>query len=278
MNIDIETPARHAVHRDAGFPADPLPTLSTGDIEALAHAINTTGFAVLHDVIPASLLDDARAYVDDELQRRNREYFDLSGAEWIMDSPLAALSKSPALRRVLAGLYRHEMTAPPPEPRIATSIRVLSGGTGAKHAWLFHYDSYVVTALIPLQIPDGHGELPGDLVMYPNLRGVRRWPMLNIVEKLIVESPLACRLWKRNVVQQAMSARTVRMQPGNIYFFWGMRSLHANQPCLPTSVRCTALFHFGDPHAGSLFKRLSARHHRARLRRLSRTALKKAIA
>jgi hypothetical protein len=274
MNIDVATPERHAAHLDAGFISDPLPTLSAADIETLAHAIDTTGFAVLHNVIPASLLDDARAYVDGELQRRNREYFGMSGPEWIMDSPLAALSMSPALQHVLAGLYRHEMNAPPPETRIATSLRVLSGGTGAKHSWLFHYDSYVVTALIPLQIPGGHGELPGDLVMYPNLRGVRRWPMLNIIEKLIVESPLACRLWKRNVVQQAMSARTVRMRPGNIYFFWGMRSLHANQPCLPTSVRCTALFHFGDPHAGSLFKRLSARHHRARLRRLSRAALK----
>ena len=30
----------------------------------------------------------------------------------------------------------------------------------------------------------------------------------------------------------------------------------------------------GDPHAGSLFKRLSARHHQARLRRLSRAEAK----
>ena len=106
------------------------------------------------------------------------------------------------------------------------------------------------------------------------MRRVRRRPVLDIVEKLLVESPLACRLWKRSAVQQAMPARTMHTRPGNIYFFLGMRSLHANQPCLPTSVRCTALFHFGDPHASSLFKRLSARHHQARLRRLSRAQAK----
>jgi hypothetical protein len=274
MNIDEAPPARHAAHLDAGLSADPLPSLSASDINALAHAMDTTGFAVLHDVITAPLIESMRVYIDGELKRRNDEYLGLAGPDWILDSPLAALSTSGALHTMLAGLYRHEMKQGPAESRIATSIRVLSGGAGAKHSWLFHYDSYVVTALIPLQIPDGQGELSGDLVMYPNLRGVRRRPMFNIVEKLVVESPLACRLWKRSAVQRAMSARTVRMRPGNIYFFWGMRSLHANQPCLPTSVRCTALFHFGDPHAGSLFKRLSARHHQARLRRLSRAAIK----
>jgi hypothetical protein len=270
MNIDVSTPARKTAHPGAGLTADPLPNLSDADIDALAHAMDTTGFAVLHDVIEAPMLENMRVYVDGELKRRQVEYLGLAGPEWIQDSPLAAFPASASLHAALAGLYRRAMKSAPAESRIATSIRVLSGGTGAKHSWLFHYDSYVVTALIPLQIPDGRGELPGDLVMYPNLRRVRRWPVLNILEKLVVESPLACRLWKRGAVQNAMSARTVHMRPGNMYFFWGMRSLHANQPCLPTSVRCTALFHFGDPHARSLLKRLSARHHQARLRRLSR--------
>jgi len=274
MNIDVTTPVRHAAHPGAGFTADPLASLSDSDLDALAQAMDTTGFAVLHDVIEAPLLESMRVYIDGELKRRNVEYLGLAGPEWIQDSPLAASPKSASLQTMLTGLYRRAMKEAPAESRIATSIRVLSGGTGAKHSWLFHYDSYVVTALIPLQIPDGRGELPGDLVMYPNLRRVRRRPMFNIVEKLVVESPLACRFWKRGAVQRAMSAHTVHMRPGNIYFFWGMRSLHANQPCLPTSVRCTALFHFGDPHAGSLFKRLSARHHQARLRRLSRAEAK----
>jgi hypothetical protein len=274
MNIDVTTPSRRVAHPGAGFTADPLPGLSDADIDALAHAMDTSGFAVLHDVVGAQVLDSMREYVDSELTRRNAEYLGLAGPEWIQDSPLAAFPTSASLQSALKGLYRRAMKEAPAESRIATSIRVLSGGTGAKHSWLFHYDSYVVTALIPLQIPDGRGELPGDLVMYPNLRRVRRRPIFNILEKLVIESPLACGLWKRNAVRRAMSARTMHMRPGNIYFFWGMRSLHANEPCLPTSVRCTALFHFGDPHAGSLLKRLSARHHQARLRRLSRVDAK----
>lgn len=274
MNVDVTTPSRRAAHPGAGFTADPLPGLSDADIDALAHAMDTSGFAVLHDVVGAQVLDSMREYVDSELTRRNAEYLGLAGPEWIQDSPLAAFPSSASLQSTLKGLYRRAMKEAPAESRIATSIRVLSGGTGAKHSWLFHYDSYVVTALIPLQIPDGRGELPGDLVMYPNLRRVRRRPIFNILEKLVIESPLACRLWKRSAVRRAMSARTMHMRPGNIYFFWGMRSLHANEPCLPTSVRCTALFHFGDPHAGSLLKRLSARHHQARLRRLSRAVAK----
>jgi hypothetical protein len=43
----------------------------------------------------------------------------------------------------------------------------------------------------------------------------------------------------------------IKMVPGNIYFFWGYRSIHANEACDPTKVRATALFHFANPHAGS---------------------------
>jgi len=57
---------------------------------------------------------------------------------------------------------------------------------------------------------------------------------------------------------------------GDLYFFWGMRSLHANQACAPSSVRCTVLLHFGDPHENSVFKGLSQRLHSMRLRRMAR--------
>ncbi|MBC8752308.1 hypothetical protein F6X42_39575 [Paraburkholderia sp. WC7.3b] len=49
-----------------------------------------------------------------------------------------------------------------------------------------------------------------------------------------------------------------------------MRSLHANQACLPSSVRCSVLLHFGDPHEGSVFKGLSQRLHSMSLRRMAR--------
>jgi hypothetical protein len=247
-----------------------LPSLSAYDIETLARTMDESGVAVLRNVIPATRLDETRRYIRQELSRRGNQYFGLTGYDWIDASPLADLGRSSTFRDILAALWERAMHEPAPAVELAPSLRVLAGTVGLRHSGLFHYDSYVVTALVPLLIPDGPDEPRGDLVMYPNLRQVRRHALVNIVEKAVVESSLARRLWRAPLVQGHLRAQAVPMQPGNIYFFWGMRSLHANRACLPESVRSTALFHFGDPHAGSFLKRLSARRHQAELARLGR--------
>jgi hypothetical protein len=49
------------------------------------------------------------------------------------------------------------------------------------------------------------------------------------------------------------------MVPGNLYLFWGYRSVHANQACDPDKIRATALFHFGDPRTNSRLRRFTGR-------------------
>ena len=250
-------------HPPFAFPSDE-------QVAALASAIDSAGFGVLENAIPSFIVDQSQRYIEDQLRQRGGQYFGLAGREWIEESPLAPLAHSPQLECVLRRLYLHAMGEPPAERPLSPSLRVLAGTVGLKHSYLFHYDSYVVTALVPLLIPGKADELPGDLVLYPNMRRARHHAIVNILEKIVVENSLACRLWKTSWIQRRFGARIVKMRPGNIYFFWGMRSLHANEACLVTSIRSTALFHYGDPHAGSFFKRLSARRHQARLRRLSR--------
>ncbi len=245
---------------------------SDEEIAALASAIDTVGFGVLEDAVPSFVIDQSRQYVEGQLRQHGGQYFGLAGREWIEDSPLAPLARSPQFECVLQNLYRHAMGEPAPGRPLAPSLRVLAGAVGLRHSYLFHYDSYVVTALVPLMIPDGAGELSGDLVLYPNMRRIRRRAIVNILEKLLIEHAFACRLWKTSWMQRRFGARVVKMKPGSIYFFWGIRSLHANEACRVTSIRSTALFHYGDPHADSFFKRLSARRHQARLRRLNRGA------
>ena len=50
------------------------------------------------------------------------------------------------------------------------------------------------------------------------------------------------------LMQRLFKAKVLKMKPGNIYVFRGYQSLHANEPCLPSDLRATALYHFGDPH------------------------------
>jgi hypothetical protein len=249
--------------------AQPLRAISREDVEELNSAMNGGGVGVLRNVISDTMLERARSYVKQQLEKHNGQYFAERGPEWTAESSLDAVFRSEGFHAVLKGLYEKAMGASPPSDRIMPSIRVLSGTLGLRHSNLFHYDSYVVTALVPILIPTRADELPGHLVMFPNLRNVRRRPVVNIIEKALVESNTARRLWRLPWVQRVLGARVVLLEPGNIYYFWGMRSLHANQPCLPESVRSTALFHFGDPHEKSIFKQFSQRRADAASRRLA---------
>jgi hypothetical protein len=86
---------------------------------------------------------------------------------------MAALGRSPGLRRLLATLYERGLGRPPPPSDIFQVLRVVSGATGLRQSYQFHYDAYVVTALMPIIIPSAPGEKRGDLVLYPKLRRIR---------------------------------------------------------------------------------------------------------
>jgi len=239
------------------------------DIDTLVADMNRTGVGTLHNVIPSTFLERMRSYISGELERRGGQYFGLSRSDGIEDTPLLPVIVHSDLRATMCALYERAMGEAPPHDRVFAMLRVLAGSVGLRHSHLYHFDSYVVTALVPIVIPDRPDEPRGHLVMYPNLRNVRRHVLVNVLEKAVIESPLARRLWRTGWVQRALGARIVPLTPGNVYFFWGMRSLHANEACLPTSVRSTALLHLGDPHEHSPLKRLSQDLHRRRLKRLA---------
>ncbi|AXE99209.1 hypothetical protein CUJ88_12520 [Paraburkholderia hospita] len=183
------------------------------------------------------MLERARSYVKEQLEKHNGQYFSERGLEWTAESSLDAVFRSEAFHAVLKGLYEKAMGASPPSDRIIPVIRVLSGELGLRHSNLFHYDSYVVTALVPILIPTRPDELPGHLVMFPNLRNVRSRAVVNIIEKALVESSAARRLWRSSWVQRVLGARVVPLEPGNIYFFLG----HAIAACQPavSAGKCT---------------------------------------
>jgi hypothetical protein len=237
--------------------------------QALAQSMDESGVGVLHGIVPDSILATLRSEVAALIEQHGAKYFGFNGAEWISTTCFAPLYEDANLRALLRQLYVRKMGALPPSDRLYPVMRVLAGTQGVRHSNNFHYDSYVVSILLPVLIPNGPDEPPGNLVMFPNLRNVRRSSIVNIVEKLWVEKWLA-RIWPMPWVQRRLSAKVVTLTPGNLYFFWGMRSLHANQACAPSSVRCTVLLHFGDPHEDSAFKGLSQRLHAIRLRRMAR--------
>ncbi|QHM71541.1 hypothetical protein C7M51_01831 [Mixta intestinalis] len=133
-------------------------------------------------------------------------------------------------------------------------LRCVQGESGKRKSNAFHYDASVITMLLPIEIPQ-QGTARGDLVLFPNLRRFRSSVLFNVLEKMLMQNGLSRRLLTWAIKQRLVKPMTLHLQPGNLYFFYGYRSFHANGACDPAFRRATALFHFGDPHYGSLLTR-----------------------
>jgi hypothetical protein len=83
-----------------------------------------------------------------------------------------------------------------------------------------------------------------------NKRPFRRFVLSNIIDKAIGQS----QFYRRHILRRLDRPdylQRVDMEVGNLYLFWGYRSLHGNMPCESGALRATLLLHFGRPHGSS---------------------------
>lgn len=242
-----------------------LLNIDEATIQRLVVDMNAQGHAMIEGALTADELAELRAYVDQQGQRHNNQYFAYHGYQALEGSPLAALGKSPDFVASLGRLHQLATGHTAASRQVFPVLRCVQGGSGLKESNAFHYDATLITLLIPIFTPT-EGEQRGDLVMFPNLRRVRGSVLFNIVEKAVLQNKLTRRLMSWGIKRGWLKPTTLRIVPGNVYLFWGYRSLHANEPCSPQFCRATALMHYGDPHAGSLATRmiLKLNQHRAR--------------
>jgi len=231
----------------------------------LVDDMNTHGYATLENALSEDALADLRTYVDQQAIRHNNQYFAYHGYPALAGSALATLGKSPEFKALLARMHTLACGREAASDEVFPVLRCVQGGSGRRESNAFHYDATLLTMLVPIFTPD-QGEERGDLILFPNLRKVRSWVFINVIEKALLQNKLCRKLISACIHRNLLKPATFHVVPGHIYFFWGYRSLHANQACDPAFRRATALFHFGDPHAGSPVTRLILKltQHRAR--------------
>ncbi|WP_296262369.1 MULTISPECIES: hypothetical protein [unclassified Pseudomonas] len=237
----------------------------------LANEIDTNGFAKLSGAVTEVDLRQLRAWTDEQAARHQGEYFAYHGEAALGESLLASYWTDPQFKSLLAGLYRHAAQRDARSDRIFPVLRCVQGNQGKRESNAFHYDASLVTALVPVFIPT-EGEERGDLMLFPNIRRVRSWVLFNVIEKALLQNKVTRGWILKGMQRKWLNPYVLRLEPGNVYFFWGYRTLHANQPCGADVKRATALFHFGDPHTGSLATRLILRINQGRARRMSNKA------
>ncbi|MGT2479815.1 hypothetical protein ACU4GR_15040 [Methylobacterium oryzae CBMB20] len=225
--------------------------------EAIAQQITARGYAVLEDYVSPEDLRGAQDFVARAVCANGGEYAGFTGTKDLGGTFLAGLPDDPNFIALCRGIYESAVGRPAPEVGFYQILRCLAGGGARTHSMRFHFDSYVLTALIPITMPD-HGS-PGRLIIHPNTRALRRSYLVNLVDKVLVDNPLAQKLLTRAYNRGSRRVIRLSLKPGSLYFFWGYRSLHTNEPCDSDAIRATALLHYVDPHAGSRLKQVLRR-------------------
>jgi hypothetical protein len=234
-----------------------LPEVSRETIVELVAEINRNGFGVLPGYLQPEDLAKLRSFVEGAVSAAGEQYVSFTGEEPVKGTLLQVLSNSPSFADLLHRVYELGAGVPAPDQSLYQVLRCLKGESGLKHALLFHYDSYVVTALLPVIIPTEG--LTGKLVMAPNVRPIRSSYLFNLIDKIILDNPVTQFLLRKAYRWDLLKLKQIPMVPGNLYFFWGYRSVHGNEACDPDKIRATALFHFGDPHANSRLRKFTGR-------------------
>jgi hypothetical protein len=234
-----------------------VPEISRERIIDLVADMNKVGFGVLPGYLNPADLEDLQRFVENAVASAGGEYVVFTGKEAVAGTLLERLSASIPFVNLLREIYQEGSGQPAPDQSLYQVLRCLKGETGLSHALRFHYDSYVVTALLPVIIPQSGSA--GHLVMAPNRRPVRSSYLFNLVDKIILNNPLTQFLLRLGFRSGLLQLKQIPMVPGNLYLFWGYCSVHANEACDPNKIRATALFHFGDPHADSGLRRFTGR-------------------
>ncbi|MCQ4322502.1 hypothetical protein NA637_20635 [Pseudomonas stutzeri] len=228
--------------------------------------MNNKGSSCIADFLSSGQLTSLQESVRIEAEKHNGSYFAHHGGGEIDSCLLGALGASPAFRHILASVYQAGAGQAAYNNELLKVLRCVQGTSGRRESNCFHYDASLVTALLPIEIPQD-GVDRGDLILFPNGRRIRSNVLINVVEKALLQNALSRKLISIAIRHKFLRPAKLQLVPGNLYLFWGYRTLHANEPCDPSHRRATAIFHYGDPHAGSFATRMILQLNQRRARR-----------
>lgn len=238
------------------------------DKKSIVNTLNTQGSYCIANFLSDEQLSALRESVRLDAIEHNGQYFAHHGGDAVENSLLGVLGATPEFQQALDDIYQAVAGKPAHSRDILKVLRCVQGNSGRRESNCFHYDASLVTVLLPIEIPQ-NGIDRGDLIMFPNLRRVRSNVLLNILEKMLLQNKLSRKLICAAIRHNLLHPQKLQLVPGNLYLFWGYRTLHANEHCDPANRRATAIFHYGDPHAGSLATRLILKLNQRRAARAS---------
>ncbi|MDC8784112.1 hypothetical protein [Roseateles koreensis] len=220
-------------------------------LDTITTKLNESGFFCIENAFKSNTIKEWKSEIKSLLEVHGNRYFSLI-QPWVDESSkFRCLAFDDNFRKLLHGLTQRGLEEGNSNNEIYNVLRVIAGKNHNEQSLKFHFDASVVTVLIPLEIPPGNPEESGALVAFPNLRKIRSSSLVNGLEKALYQNPIARKFFASKIKNRTSEKNIYNLEVGNIYIFWGYRTLHANLACKEDSLRATLLFHHGDPHKGS---------------------------
>ncbi len=226
------------------------------DAAVIADQIDRDGAVEIPNVIGNGDVDAACRVLARASDAGDGGYVFFEGTTGLEGTFLADLPTCPAVLSLATRLCQEMSGTSSGDLHARQTVRVLRGETGQRESLRFHYDSFILTMIIPIAMPKS-GPM-GDLIMLPNHRPIRQSYALNVLDKVRYANPIAQYGLKSRHAKGAL--KCIRMIPGHAYLFSGYRTLHANDICAEDALRCTAVLHFNNPHTHHPLKRFLSGH------------------
>ena len=214
--------------------------------------IKTNGIAEIDNFLDQETLYQLQEYINNEIKNNPKGYSGSVGKEAIKGSPLEYLDRDFGIMELLEELHSKSFPKRESNKNSLQVLKVQSGGgiSGKKNAYMFHYDAYLLTALLPIIIPTRNDGLNGDFMYLKQRRNYHNNLVRNIIEKFIIQNPFTRYLLSRKPIQDFFNLKICKIKPGKLYVFYGFQTIHGNGVINSITPRATALFHYSDPMNG----------------------------
>ena len=241
-------------NNDSWFDITALPE-NFSDIAAI---IKQDGFYCIEGVVKPEFLSELQENVNKLLKIFGKMYFSLIDPherledEDLLSLPYKNIINNSEFSDLLNNLSSELSLNKKGNSERFNILRVVTGEKTDDQSLKFHYDSTLVTALIPIYIPEGVEKESGHLVVLPNARSIRSSILVNIVEKFLIQNRFS-QMVLPYLFLRSGKKKVLNLEPGNIYLFSGLQTLHSNFAVNKDYVRATLLCFYGNPYPDSKF-------------------------
>ena len=221
----------------------------------ISETIKKNGYYVSDELISENDLDELQSFIGKQIDlypNKNFRLYDENFSESIIKSENFNDKINKLLSKILA-----ENSIEYQDNNCYKVIRVVAGEQQKKQAYLYHFDAHLITILIPIIIPNNKSKKNGDLVLFPNLRRLHKNLLLNLIQKIFFQNIIVRTLLNFNIVKKFLKHKLLKIEPGNLYVFFGFNSLHGNLEIESSSTRATLLIHAHDVFENSSIVKLN---------------------